>query len=190
MLKRIRLPVEAHGAWWSISPLTGSLLRHELAPKTTPVASLPSAVIDALSRCHNPFTCAPGSAPAHRIPNRQSIATLVRLHNRLLAIGNRNFFVSLAYASFAKPLFEQTSEAFAAIAQLPRQKTERTNLCLQRSLLAVKTSRSFRKQGVLFIGAHLESFDMHAWIIEGGSQPDDEDREWINYRPLLALVSD
>jgi len=29
---------------------------------------------------------------------------------------------------------------------------------------------------------------MHAWIIENNSQPDFEDRAWINYRPLLAIT--
>jgi hypothetical protein len=31
---------------------------------------------------------------------------------------------------------------------------------------------------------------MHAWIIENGTQPDPQDREWILYRPLLALYYD
>jgi len=41
---------------------------------------------------------------------------------------------------------------------------------------------------VLFIGAEIATYNMHAWIIEDNEQPDFEDRVWINYRPLLAIT--
>lgn len=51
----------------------------------------------------------------------------------------------------------------------------------------MKTSKTFKKDGILFIGASLPSGKMHAWIIENGIQPDRLDRNWIMYRPMLAL---
>ena len=47
---------------------------------------------------------------------------------------------------------------------------------------------NFKKNGVLFIGAQLPLKSLHAWIIEDNFQPDRDDRQWINYRPLLALT--
>ena len=76
----------------------------------------------------------------------------------------------------------------AAVGGLSDQQADRTSLCLQRSLLVAKVSRSFETRGVIFIGATLHTGDMHAWIIEDNEQPDADDRDWVNYRPLLALV--
>jgi hypothetical protein len=63
-----------------------------------------------------------------------------------------------------------------------------TESCLQKALTVAKTSKKFKTHGVLFIGAQLPLKNMHAWIIEDGIQPDQADRNWINYLPLLALA--
>ena len=85
-------------------------------------------------------------------------------------------------------LFDNTELAFSTISKtIPEQIERRNELCLQRSLLALKTSNSFKKSGVLFIGAALPTGNMHAWIIESKCNPDHQDREWIMYRPLLAF---
>ena len=60
--------------------------------------------------------------------------------------------------------------------------------CLQKALTVAKVSKKFKSHGVLFIGAQLPLKSMHAWIIEDGIQPDQSDRKWINYLPLLALA--
>ena len=188
-MRAIRLPVEANGAWWSISPWTGSLIRDVKEPRGASSAALVDRISDVLSRCSDPFTCGWAPEPAERLITPSESVRLGRMHERLLRISNRRFFLSVIYSSLHRPIFETTREAMSAISGLPKQRAHRTKLCLQRSLLAAKTSRSFRANGVLLIGAHLESFDMHAWIIEDASQPDHEDRDWINYRPLLALVA-
>ena len=108
-------------------------------------------------------------------------------HNILLKLGNEHFFISRIYASFRRNLFNNTVEAFDAISRIEKQKEFKNELCLQRSLLVMKTSNSFRNNGVMFIGASLPSGKMHAWIIENGVQPDRLDRNWIMYRPLLAI---
>jgi hypothetical protein len=108
-------------------------------------------------------------------------------HNILLKLGNEYFLPSRIYASFRRPLFNSSIEAFDAITRIEKQKKYKNELCLQRSLLVMKTSKSFRDNGVLFIGASFPSGKMHAWIIENGVQPDRLDRNWIMYRPLLAI---
>ena len=84
-------------------------------------------------------------------------------------------------------MFENSVEAFDAISKLETHIKNKNDLCLQRSLLIMKTSKSFKKNGVLFVGASLPSGKMHAWIIENGVQPDRLDRNWIMYKPLLAI---
>jgi hypothetical protein len=107
--------------------------------------------------------------------------------NFLLKIGNQHFFLSRLYAGFRNIMFDNSVEAFDAISKLEKQIKNKNELCLQRSLLVMKTSKEFKKSGILFIGASFPSGKMHAWIIEDGKQPDRLDRNWIMYRPLLAL---
>ena len=108
--------------------------------------------------------------------------------NKLTWLGNKRFLLSCLYSRLSKPLFENTLEAFDHIAKLKIHQEKKGKICLQRALLAAKTSKSFKKNGTLFIGAQLPTGIMHAWIIENDIQPDRQDREWIMYKPLLALT--
>ncbi len=110
-----------------------------------------------------------------------------QFHNSLLKLGNKHFFLSRKYAVCTRVLFNNSVEAFDTISIMDKQIDFKNELCLQRSLLVMKTSKSFKNNGVLFIGASFPSGKMHAWIIENGIQPDRLDRNWIMYRPLLAL---
>ena len=149
---------------------------------------LPTRVTEALSLVMLPFSCSsPWPAPKVYV-DPCKVKKLQEMHTRLLAIGNRRFLLSIAYASISRPLFATTREAMAAVGGLSDQQADRTSLCLQRSLLVAKVSRSFETRGVIFVGASLHTGDMHAWIIEDREQPDAYDREWVNYSPLLALV--
>jgi hypothetical protein len=189
MLKAIRLPYEEDGSWWTICPISGSLIRHSHKPEHE-FDRIPLNVKNALSICDNPYTCKwthIKSADTYDLGSKK-FNELITMHDRLLRISNRRFLFLKLYASFMKPMFETTYQAMGAISQITEQLRNREERCLQRSLLSAKTSKSFRKNGVLFIGAMTTNSDMHAWIIESGSQPDHEDRGWINYRPLLALV--
>lgn len=189
MLKAIRLPFEEDGSWWTICSITGSLIRHPSKPKDV-FDRIPLIVKKALTVCDDPYIC----KWTHKISdksqdlNSEKQAALVKMHDRLLRISSKRFFMSRLYASLRRPMFETTYQAMASISQIPEQFHNREERCLQRSLLAAKTSKSFQEQGVLFIGAMTTNSDMHAWIIENESQPDHEDRGWVNYRPLLALV--
>lgn len=186
VLRSINLPVLHRKAIWSVSRWTGSLLCKKAPLTNIPDRKLPNKLISAIEFCNNPYKCI---SQSHGLDIQMVYDPMLdRMHKRLLAIGNHRFFLSVIYASFSWPLFNTTREAFSAISLLPDQKNNRTKLCLQRSLLAAKTSRSFRNAGVLFVGAHLDTFDMHAWIIENSEQPDIEDRTWINYQPLLAFI--
>lgn len=186
MLKAIRLPYLEDKTSWSISPYTGSLIRHN---KKLPdlLLETPGHIVEALKVCSDPYLCKWDSSPPANQVRPEIRCRLELINSRLHFLGNKRFFFSVLYSGISVPLFENTREAFCEIATLPEQVNNRAELCLQRSLLSVKTSNSFKKnKGVLFIGASLSSAEMHAWIIEEGAQPDFQDRTWINFRPLLA----
>jgi hypothetical protein len=149
--------------------------------------SLPKKVQEALWFVDNPFDCDWSAHPNQLDLGPKAAGSLRALHDRLLMIGNHRFLISLLYAGLTRPMFQTTRDAYAAITQIPEQVASREILCLQRSLLAAKVSKSFVSHGVVFIGAIPGNGDMHAWIIEQGSQPDHLDRGWINYMPLLAI---
>lgn len=166
---------------------SGSLFRSPRRPFLAPSKIAPK-VRDALAICDAPYSC-------RWSPCRDELAVELDHHlllcaysKNLIRMGNQRFLLSTIYAWRNVGIFENTRHAFSAISRLPEFRGVEDR-CLQRSLLAAKTSKTFKQLGVLFIGAELSSGEMHAWIIESGEQPDSEDRTWINYRPLLALHS-
>ena len=188
MLSAISLPFYDRGYWWSISPITGYLIRSNHNP-TLFKFTIPTVVSNAIDSCNDPYQCAwEPNANFVKLSGGDS-KRLEKMNSRLHQIGNRRFWLSYTYAGFFHPIFDTTKDAISVISQLPEQVNARADHCLQRSLLAAKTSKSFREKGVLFIGASIASADMHAWIIEDACQPDFEDRNWINFRPLLAFIA-
>lgn len=187
ILKAVSIPVRHDDVWWTISSITGSLHRHDIKPPNTFFDEIPEKVKNAIEICSYPYNCLWDPAPVEKILETAARYKLEKMNSRLHFLSNKRFFLSLIYASFRSPLFENSNNAFSEIATLQEQVLARADHCLQRSLLVAKTSKSFKKSGVLFIGASIASAEMHAWIIESGAQPDHEDRNWINFQPLLAL---
>jgi hypothetical protein len=148
----------------------------------------PKKIIDAVNICDEPYLCEWSSFPIDVHVSDTQFKNLGIMNKRLMEISNKRFIFSLLYAAIKKPIFNTTKEAFSIIANLPSQKRYKDELCLARTLLAAKTSKSFSNKGVIFIGSLLDSKEMHAWVIEDGLQPDHEDRTWINFRPLLAII--
>lgn len=93
------------------------------------------------------------------------------------------FFRLLSYFRFS--IFDTTEEALIFYRQL--YSGQQNKLCLPRSLFAACTSKSFKNNGVLFIGVFFPSRAMHAWILEEGKQPDIYDDIWICYQPVAAI---
>lgn len=179
----ISLPHYENGSWWYISPISGSLIRSAVPPPFGGGA-LPQKVIKALSLCDEPYKCNWDPMFASGFCSDK----LAQIESKLRWLGNGNFLLSIIYSSFSNELFDDTKTAFGAISKLPSFVDRRSDQCFLRSLLAAKTSRSFVEDGVFFVGAELSSGEMHAWILESDSQPDHEDRSWVNYRPLLAWM--
>jgi hypothetical protein len=99
----------------------------------------------------------------------------------------RSFLFVRLLANFRFPIFNTTEEAILFYRKL--YPGEQQNLCLPRSLFAACTSKSFKKNGGLFIGVFLPSRAMHAWILEDGIQPDLYDDIWICYQPVAVMYN-
>ena len=185
-MKHIKIPYSFGKFFYEISHFTGELLQYDSLLKGV---SLPKKISDALIVCNNPYLIRTDICESQfSSPSLLTIKKINKMHDWFLFMGNQKFYISLLYSRFRKPLFENTFHAFTAIRNhIPLQVENKNKLCLQRSLLALKTSKSFKESGVLFIGASLPTGNMHAWIIESNSNPDLQDREWIMYKPLLAF---
>ena len=185
MFRTERLPTHSHGFMWEISQISGSLLRSRGA--LPPAMPRSEKIRAALHFVEHPFSCHPNGLFEKPL-SADVMNDIEVMHNNLLKIGSSRFLISLLYASFQNKIFENTQEALYAISKIKAQAENKDKLCLQRALLAAKISKSFKDHGVIFIGAHIPTADMHAWIIEEGMQPDYQDRNWVNYRPLLGIT--
>ena len=183
-MKFTLLPQFYEGKYFYISPFSGNLIINE--NKITPL-KLNQNLVQALKFCDNPYLLKSLKNITKCDLNYNHISELTKMNKRLMFINNKRFLLSCIYSSFQNCLYDNTIEAYENIENLEIHKLNKGKLCLQRALLAAKTSKTFKKNGVLFVGATLPTWNMHAWIIEGDFQPDREDRMWIMYRPLLAL---
>jgi hypothetical protein len=183
-LKYDILSTEYEGKFYHISPYTGNLIQ-----TTTNLFinySVNPKVHDSIFFCNNPYLLENPENSNHELL-KTVYKKIDNFHDVLIKLDNKRFLLSRLYTNIHVPLFENTYQAFLTISSIPLQREYKGKLCLQRTILAAKTSKSFVKNGVLFIGALLPTGSMHAWIIESGTQPDIEDREWIMYKPLIAF---
>jgi hypothetical protein len=189
LLKAYQLPVKAYGHTWSISPFTGNLLLHD--EEFSVNQKLPSNVLEALDYCNHPYKLKPLEEDPNFLNsfNKKDIEKLTAIYKRIAKIGSGNFFLSCLYAGLKHKSFDDSSRLISLINHIQSDE-QKSSGCLQKSLCVAKLSRSFKKSGVLFVGALLPIGQMHAWVIENGIQPDANDRGWINYRPMLALVEE
>jgi hypothetical protein len=188
MLKAVQLVKEVQGNWWTICPVSGRLLQYKKKPTDIDTSNIPKRVKHALDLCDQPFRCEPISASAIDISS--NLKSIERSYRILCFLRQKSYFLSLLYASFQKGLFKTTKESMSAVLQLPENQINRHLLCLPISLMAIKLSKSFSKNGVLMIGAFIPTGDMHAWVIEDESQVNFYDRYWINFHPLLAYIKE
>jgi hypothetical protein len=184
-MKYVKIPYHDGVSYYEIHPYKGALLQFNSAGNEN---MLPKKVSDALHVCEYPYLVSTQKeAMIKPNINLDTINKINRMHDMFMSMGNNRYYISLLYSRIRKPLFSNTGLAFTAISNNIDTQIERRNeLCLQRSLLAMKTSKTFKKSGVLFIGASLPTGRMHAWVIESNCNPDMQDREWIMYRPLIA----
>ena len=104
----------------------------------------------------------------------------------LTIFSRRVFFAGLFFSKIGYRKFNYTSDAISYYRKYIHP-NEQDNLCMPRTLFAAATSKSFRKNGILYIGVFLPSNSLHAWIIEDGMVVDKSDKIWIHYQPLAMI---
>ncbi len=192
MLRTFSLAKAYLGGGWAIHPLTGSLLKTSLESVNRFSSSkVPQKIDIALKQVNQPYLLkAPLSIhPVSNFVNLNLSSKEIYLKNKfenLKLSKSLNFYLALLYAGIPSICFENSRQAFATLNSFPFELTR--DSCLEKCLTVAKCSASFRDKGVLFIGAHLPLQAMHAWIIEDDYQPDEADRQWINYLPLMAIT--
>ena len=187
MLKTYSLSKNYLDNGWAIHPLSGSLLRfNQNATSNFRSNNLPDNISQSLYQCDNPYLLNPIRYDNSELTTDQRHLNLDTIFKRLKYISSKNFLLALLYSNIRLPQFSNSIDAMRALSLVSDAKN--TESCLQRTLTVAKTSESFKDKGVIFIGAQLPLKNMHAWIIEDGIQPDQEDRHWVNFVPLMALA--
>lgn len=187
MLKVLRLPVEADGFLWNLNAITGSLLKSSDSLTDLNQSAVPGKVLNALHYCNQPYELLSSKNLPPAADNQIELKQLAEINKRFLQLQGKWLIFSLLYAGLKTHLFSNTLEAVSKISCLYNNQVGSN--CLQRTLLAAKTSQSFADHGVVFIGANLPTGHMHSWIIEDNFQPDILDRHWISYQPILAIYA-
>ncbi len=193
MLVPISLPFRKGDDWFGVSRISGQLFIQERRPLRLPWESkLLKRIAAALECCESPYKCIPTQAPQYEglEVDGTALKAIDQVSRTLFQLGNKRFLRSIAYASKNTGAFQTSVTAFEALTQkVPPHTDLNFKHCFQRALAVAKVSRSFwSSDSAVLIGAFLQTGAMHAWIMEGDSQPDPYDRVWINYRPLLAIV--
>jgi hypothetical protein len=185
MLRSVALNVHCFQYMWSISPLTGGLRRCRASAPSRSVTAPPEPVARALEYCTDPFRVEPSPHELRAVDCSALKSSALSVASTSKVLSHQSFFMLRLWAVRRRVIFDNSEAAFFFLNHQTDLKFDQDCLC--RSFFVAKTSKSFASSGVLFIGAFLPTFQMHAWIIDQGGQPDQTDRYWINYTPLLAF---
>lgn len=188
-MKYYSLAKEHRDAGWYLHPLTGNL--HQISPDDLgpfQTVVLPEKVFKALEYCHSPYRLRAPDFELSLALDQVRENQLDLFYKRILFLRKINYWLVNRYASSDQPIFEDSLHAFHVLAKQNRSALTDRQGCLNRTLAVAKSSKKFKKSGVLFIGADLPQTKLHAWIIEDDYQPDPWDRDWINYLPIAAYA--
>jgi len=185
MLRFHKIPYFDDQFHWQISPINGSLSKseHLFFKKSFHNNKLESL----LHLINYPYEVDWNSNRLAVSINDKKRLSLDSYNKKLFSLGNNRFLRSICFSYHQRGVFDNSYSAFSYISNYKEYDYGSDN-CLQRCLLVAKTSKSFKDNGAIFIGAMFSTYEMHSWIIEKDSQPDFQDRVWINYRPLLAIT--
>ncbi len=188
-MKYYSLAQEYRNKGWYLHPLTGYL--HQVSPDDLgkfQSDALPNKVLEALQYRQFPYSLQPPDFERSYAVDGKQLQTLDNFYERIIFLRKINYWLVNRYAGIYQPLFDDSLQAFHALAQQNRSAFTDRGGCLNRTLAVAKSSKEFKKSGVLFIGADLPQTRLHAWIIEKDYQPDPWDRSWINYLPIAAYA--
>lgn len=174
------------GKFYSFHGVFGWLTSHKCVDYKSPFNSKIlniSKVQDCLNIVNNPFL----AQKCHNEKDIRPINIWIKSYAHLLVWLHAHFFPGLYLIS--KFRFKIYNDSIDATDVFCRIIPNRQNvLCLARSVFAATMSRSFSKDGTLFIGALLPTHQMHAWVIENQTNVCRYDYIWTNYTPVSIII--
>lgn len=183
LLKITSLQISFKNKQYSFEPFLGLLLQKndKIIPKTIRQNSKLSYFIELNNK---PYGLLSHQYKTNNIKNKNLFIYYYAI--LLTKIVSFNFLLGRILTIFRITCFSNSREAIAYYRKYiyPNQQDD---LCLSRTLFALATSKSFKKNGVIFIGTSLPSTSMHAWIIEDYALADPNDGIWLNYQPVAAI---
>jgi len=182
-MKMVSINAFYNGYNFTLNKLFGCLLQKKTKTKKKNNKSIEVF----LNSINNPYCLNHTEIKFNRCDNnsRKKIASLIAKQYTKLIL--KSFFFVRLFSFIKIPIFESTKEAILFYRkQFPDKQQE---LCLPRAIFAASTSKSFKKESVVFIGVFLPSRAMHAWIIENNDQPDPFDDIWICYQPVAVIYN-
>ncbi len=174
------------GKLYSFSPFFGWLRSKKVI--YWGIDSSPLKVDSALEKLKNNLACIndPYKASKPSVSYCKKINILIRLYGLLLIWCSRNCYPILYLLSYLRlSLYDSGEDANNVFCIIHPAKQD--ILCLSRSVFIATTSRRFKSEGILVIGAMLPSHSLHAWVMENGKNVCKTDVYWTNYRPLAFM---
>lgn len=183
-MKIKNIPASYSNKYYKLHKYFGVLLEYKNSTPTTKVL-VPKKTEKHISQVLNPYLLNSNTRNKQTYSNNTN-TFFAKLIAKVFTVLCLYSFVFVRLLSlFRLPIFNSTTEAIIFYRTL--YPGLQKDLCLPRSLFAACTSKTFKKEGTLFIGVFLPSRAMHAWIIENNQQPDSYDDIWICYQPLLVM---
>lgn len=187
-MKFYQIPIIFSDKLFFFNQVLGALMTKSLTTKVYVTnKEIPKSIIGQYQMVLNPFKSMATNYDIDNMCVRVSI--LAKFYGRLMVFTSKYSFIGaiiLAKVPFVK--YSSTKLAIASFKKIYPGNLHQRTLCLPRTLFAVATSKSFKKNGVAFVGVFLPSRKMHAWVIEDNLNPDPYDDAWICYQPVAAIT--
>lgn len=132
---------------------------------------------------HNPYL----SKECIREDLKIEISSYLRFYANILIWCHKHFLPGIwLFSKFRFNIFKNAVEASDAFYMIHPENQH--ILCFPRSIFTATTSKQFKENGALFIGALLPSNHMHSWVIENGTNSCRYDNNWTNYTPIAMMI--
>lgn len=184
MLKIKSLPIYRYSKQFYLDSLTGYLLTKEYdGIKQTVNHIYEKKLKSAIEKCNSPYLLRADDYATEEL----RINNHIKRYGKLITQACKaSYLLGRFVAHFGNPVYSNTTTSILAYRQLYPGAIQKDH-CLPRALFAASTSKSFKDNGVIFIGVFLPSRNLHAWIIEDGIQVDPFDAMWTNYQPVAVM---
>ena len=180
------LPVKYNGNIYYFNIYLGLLLyRNESSKDNQNNEEIPSSILRDYQLVLQPYNISTTLNSTVYV----KLSIVAKIYTKLLVFACKySFLIARVIAYLPLIRFSDTKQALQVFALLYPSSSQNNTLCLPRTLFVIATSKCFKKNGTAFVGVFLPTRKMHAWIIEGGINPDAFDNSWILFQPVIAIT--